>query len=125
MTSPNKLFETEAEAKEFIVSQFCKLCTLKDLICEKGYWSHCLGIRKNLCPHYSRRLVPGLTGREHLSFCANPKVQPEVCIGKQCKYLPIVVIAKEQPVVYPRVRVPEVKDFKMAAARDVEDDVPF
>lgn len=136
MTIPN-LFETRAEAKEYCLSQFCKVlcesCTLCNFEIQitnksmKDYWRNCLPIRLNLCPHYSYRQVLGLKKEAKLAYCDSPtapKAFGEFCLGKQCKDLPVIEIAEEQPAITFDfgANIFKGKDFKMAAAGDGEDE---
>lgn len=112
-----KTFETKAEAKKFCLAQFCKLCRVKYL-CNyklseaKGYWRNCLGVRQGLCSYYLKRGA--------LSYCNNPQMSTEFCLGKQCKDLPKVVVEEEQkvPAFYFGANAPKGPDHKQRAAGD-------
>lgn len=121
MTSP-KTFETATEAKEFCLAQFCKPCKITRLcnseVSEaKDYWRNCLKVRRGLCSHY--------VAENKLSYCNNPQISTDFCLGKQCPGLPIIVIEEEQTIFNFGASAPGGVDFKEAAAGERDEEIPF
>lgn len=118
MTSP-KTFETKQEAKEFCLSQFCKPCKMTrvcnyDLSETKDSWRTCLGVRRRLCSHYA--------AKNKLSYCNNPQMATDFCLGKDCKELPVIVIEEEQTTFNFGASALGGMDFKQAAAGERDED---
>ena len=115
-----KTFETTEEAQE--------LCKPDRQLCnpkfgqERNRWRNCLKLRLSLCSYHSYAEVPGLKKAAYISYCTNPEIPSEFCLGRQCKALPAIVIEDEQKVTFHfGASAPKVVDYKMRSAGEKEE----